>query len=399
MLRSLLRRPLTSYHLLVGSSALLTGLGLLMVLSASSVTAYDATGSSFTLFQRQAVYAAIGVPIMWLATRIPPTLYRRLAYPAMFVCLVGLAAVFIPGVGETVNGGRSWIEVGGLFHIQPSEPAKIALVVWGADLLARKEKLKLLGMSRHLLVPLLPGMGIIALLVMLGNDFGTTFVLFSIFLSLLWVAGAPGRLFTGMLGLIAFVGSVLIMVEQYRVRRITAFLHMFEHASNTAYQPVQGIYALATGGLWGVGLGASREKWDYLPEAHTDFIFAIIGEELGLVGTLTVLVLFGLLGYAGFRVAGRVDDTFMRLAAAATTTWIIVQACVNIGAVIGVLPVTGIPLPLVSYGGSSLLTTMTAIGILLSFARREPGAAAALASRGPSRFARAAGWLGLRKGR
>lgn len=396
-MRSLLNRPLTSYHLLIGSSALLVALGLLMVLSATSVQSYETTGSSFTLFQRQAAYLALGVPLMWLASRLPARIYRRLAYPALLVCLIALAAVLVPGVGETANGARSWINVGGLFQIQPSEPAKVALVIWGADLLARKERMGLLREWRHLLIPLLPGVGLIALLVMMGNDFGTTFVLFSVFLALLWVAGAPGRLFTGMLGLTAFVGAILVMVESYRIRRITSFLHMFEQADGSGYQPVQGIYALATGGLWGVGLGASREKWDYLPEAHTDFIFAIIGEELGLVGTLAVLVLFGLLGYAGIRLAGRVGDPFTRFAAVGMTAWILVQACVNIGAVVGVMPVTGIPLPLVSYGGSSLITTLVAIGVLLSFARREPGAARALEARGPGMVVRAAAWLGLRR--
>lgn len=400
LIGSLRGRPLTSYHLLLGSSALLIVLGLLMVLSASSVTSYRATGSSFSLFQRQAAFVACGLPLMWIASRLPPDAYRRLAYPAMLVCVVALGLVFVPGLGETVNGGRSWLEFPGPIQIQPSEPAKVALVVWGADLLARKERLGLLGEWRHLLVPLLPGAGLIVLLVMMGNDLGTAFVLISIFLALLWVVGAPGRLFAGMVGLMGFVVSVLIVVEPYRVQRLTTFLNTFEHSQGSGYQSVQGIYALATGGVWGVGLGASREKWDYLPHAHTDYIFAIIGEELGLIGTVAVLVLFGVLGYAGLRVAGRVRDPFMRFAAAGMTAWIIVQACVNIGAVIGVVPVTGLPLPLVSYGGSALLTTMVALGMLLSFAKREPGAPGALAARGPGPLGYVSGWLGLRpKGR
>lgn len=394
LIDGLLDRPLTSYHLLLGSSALLIGLGLLMVLSATSVTSYTSTGSSFTLFQRQALFIACGLPLMWLASRLKPRTYRRLAYPVILLSLTGLGLVFVPGLGETVNGARSWIDVGGPVQLQPSEFAKLALVLWGADLLARKGRLKLLREWRHLLIPLLPGTGLVMLLVLLGSDFGQSFVLLSIFLALLWVAGAPVRLFTGMLGLMGFVAAMLIVVEPYRVERVTAFLSTGADSLGSGYQSLQGIYALATGGVWGVGLGASREKWDYLPHAHTDFIFAILGEELGLVGTLAVLVLFGLLGYAGLRVAGRVTDPFLRLAAAATTAWIIVQACVNIGAVIGVLPVTGIPLPLVSYGGSSVVTTMVAVGMLLSFARHEPGAARALAQRRLA--ARVSGWLGLR---
>lgn len=391
-----LDRPLTSYHLLLGSTALLTALGLLMVLSATSVQSYASTGSSFTMFQRQALFIACGVPILWVAARLRPHAFRRWAYPAMFVSLAGLLLVFVPGIGETVNGARSWIDVGGPIQFQPSEIAKIALVLWGADLLARKQRMNLLTEWRHLLIPLLPGAGLIVLLVIMGNDLGTAFVLISVFLALLWVAGAPARLFTGMLGLMGLVVSILIVVEPYRIQRVTAFLSTFDNAEGSGYQSVQGIYALATGGIWGVGLGASREKWDYLPHAHTDYIFAIIGEELGLIGTLSVLVLFGLLGYAGLRVAWRVTDPFMRLAAGGLTAWIIVQACVNIGAVIGVLPVTGLPLPLVSYGGSSLVTTMLAIGMLLSFARHEPGAPKALAARRAGPVAHVAGWLGLR---
>lgn len=394
-LEDLLGRPLASYHLLQGSSALLIVLGLLMVLSASSVTSYMATGSSFSLFQRQAVFLACGLPLMWLASRLPPHVLRGFAYPAMLACTVALGLVFVPGLGETVNGGRSWLDFGGPVRVQPSEPAKVALVVWGADLLARKERLGLLGEWRHMLVPLLPGAGLLVLLVIMGNDLGTAVVLISAFLALLWVAGAPGRLFAGMLGLMGFVVAMLIVVEPYRVRRLTTFLNSFENSQGAGYQSVRGIYALATGGPWGVGLGASREKWDYLPHAHTDYIFAILGEELGLIGTVAVLALFGVLGYAGLRVAQRVQDPFTRFAAAGMTAWILVQAFVNIGAVIGVVPVTGLPLPLVSYGGSALLSTMVAVGMLLSFAKREPGAASALAAHGPGPLARACGWLGL----
>jgi cell division protein FtsW len=208
-------------------------------------------------------------------------------------------------------------------------------------------------------------------------------VLLTIVLALLWVSGAPGRVFGAMVGAVVTIIGLLVVIEPYRLQRLTSFTDPFKDAHGSGYQAAQGIYALSSGGWWGLGLGGSREKWEYLPHAHTDFIFAIIGEELGLVGTLAVLTVFAALGLAGARVAMRSTDRFSRLAAATATAWIMAQALINIGAVINVLPVTGIPLPLVSFGGSSLLPTMAAIGMLLSFARREPGAAAALRTRGP----------------
>jgi cell division protein FtsW len=283
----------------------------------------------------------------------------------------------------------------GPVQLQPSEFAKLAFVLWGADLLARKEKLRQLTDWRQLLIPLLPGAGILSMLVMLGDDLGTTFLLLIIFLALLWVIGTPARLFAGILALMAFVLIILIMVEPYRMQRITGFLNPQGQASAAAYQPLQGRYALGSGGWFGVGLGASKAKWGWVPNSTTDFIFAIIGEELGLVGTVCVAMLYGGLAYAGLRIARRVPDTFMRLAAAAATAWIVVQALVNIGAVIGLLPITGVPLPLVSEGLSSLIVTMAALGMLMSFAKREPGASQALAAAGPGVPRRILSWLGL----
>lgn len=198
-----------------------------------------------------------------------------------------------------------------------------------------------------------------------------------------------------MAGLVCLLVSILIIVEPYRMQRLTGFLDPSGNRLTTNYQSTQGLYAVASGGLFGTGLGEGRAKWDYLPEAETDFIFAIIGEELGLVGTLVVLSLFGLLAYAGLRIARRVKDPFTRLAAAGATAWLVVQAIVNIGAVIGVLPITGIPLPLVSYGGSALIPSLFALGMLLAFAKREPGARQALSARGPGPVVRALSWLGL----
>ncbi|GAA2273118.1 putative lipid II flippase FtsW [Actinomadura luteofluorescens] len=390
----LLDRPLTSYYLVLGCSVMLLALGLTMVLSASSVKQLQATGSAYTLFQKQAVWVAIGLPGMWLASRLPVKTFRALAYPLLLLSVVALAMVLVPGLGRSAGGATRWVALGPV-QIQPSELAKLALVLWGADLLARKDRLGQLTEWRPLLVPLMPGAGVLVLLVMLGSDLGTTLVLLTIFLALLWAVGAPGRLFVGIAGLVCLLVSILVIVEPYRMQRLTGFLDPSGNQLTTNYQGTQGLFALASGGLFGTGLGEGRAKWDYLPHAETDFIFAIVGEEFGLVGTLVVLGLFGLLAYAGLRIAKRVKDPFTRLAAAGATAWVVVQAIVNIGAVIRVLPITGIPLPLVSYGGSALIPTLFALGMLLAFAKREPGARQALSARGPGPVVRALSWLGL----
>jgi cell division protein FtsW len=390
--RGLLDRPLTSYYLIVGISVLLIALGLVMVLSASSVQMLAQGDSPFLEFQKQLFGVALGLPLMWVASRLPPTVFRVIAYPLMGLSILGMLLVTIMGVER--GGATRWLDMGPI-QLQPSEFAKLAFVLWGADLLARSERHRQLTEWRQLLIPLMPGAGILGVLVMIGNDLGTTFVLFTIFLALLWVAGTPGRLFVGMFAFICLVVAILIMAASYREARIASFFDPQAHAATSGWQPLQGKYALASGGWFGVGLGASRQKWGMLPDPSTDFIFAILGEELGLAGTLCVMGLFGGLGYAGLRVARRVSDPFIRLAATAITAWVVVQALVNIGAVIGVLPITGVPLPLVSAGDSSLLVTMAAIGMLMAFAKREPGAAQALAGRGPGAVRRSLSWLGL----
>jgi cell division protein FtsW len=393
--RVVLDRPLTSYYLIVGITMLLLGLGLVMVLSTASVTDLAYGRSPYYDFERQLAGVVIGLPVMWLAARSSPRLFRAAAYPLVAIAVIGLGLTLIHGVGQVQNGAARWIQLGPL-QFQPSELAKLALAVWGADLLARKEKLGLLADWRHILVPLMPGAGLLAMLVMVGDDLGTTFILLLIFLALLWFAGTPGRVFTVLLILMGLVLVLLMVAASYRLRRLTGFWDQ----SNTNpvgpnMQSIQGKYALGSGGFFGVGLGASREKWGWLPESTSDFIFAVIGEELGLVGTLCVTALYGGLAFAGLRVARRSTDTFSRLAAATITAWIVLQAVVNIGAVIGVLPITGIPLPLVSKGLSSVLVTMVGLGMLMSFARREPGASQALAARGPGVPSRVLSWLGL----
>ena len=381
----LLWRPLASYYLLLASTLLLVGFGIVMVWSSSYV---ESDQVSFAVLQKQLLWLAIGLPTLFVASRLPVRVFRFLAYPTLLVSCGLLLAVMVPGLGVTKNGATRWVALGGPFTIQPSEFAKLGLLLWGADLLARKHKLRTLDSYRRMMLPLVPVALVVLLLIEKEHDLGTMLVVLTIVLALLWVVGAPMRLFVAMMSAVVAGVSYLAISEPYRLQRLLNFGHPFKDCLNTGWQACQGIYGLGAGGWWGVGLGSSRQKWGYLPEAHTDFIFAIIGEELGLVGTLAVLALFAVLAYAGIRVAQRSRDTFSRLAASAVVAWLLVQTLVNVGAVIGLLPITGIPLPLISAGGSALLPTMFALGMLMSLARREPSAAAALAARGPNVFRR-----------
>jgi cell division protein FtsW len=391
-LRSL-DRPLTSYYLVLICGLLLVALSLVMVLSASAVESYRTSGSVFAIAQRQAIWIGVGLPLMWVASLLSPAVYRRLAFPAMIGSIGLLCLVLVPSLGKEVNGNRNWLSFGGPFELQPSEAAKLALVLFGAHVLALKKKL--LRHWVHIAVPLLPVAVVTIGLVLAGHDLGTSLVLIAIVLALLFFVGTPLRWFA-MLGLpLSALVAGLVAQDPDRMERLLSFRDPFASYQDSGWQGAQSLFALASGGLTGVGLGASREKWGYLPEAHTDFIYAIIGEELGLIGALGVLVVFGTLVFAGFRIAARSRDTFTTLAAAGITTWIAVQALVNMGAVLGVLPITGIPLPLVSYGGSALLPLLVALGMLLSFARREPGAAAALRARQGGPVRACAAWLGF----
>jgi cell division protein FtsW len=383
----LLQRPLASYYLLVGSALLLVGLGLVMVLSASSVASFEESGSSFAVFERQVMWVAIGLPVMWVAMRLPVRVYRALGYPLLLLSIAALVLVLVPGIGLTRNFATRWIAVGPIV-VQPSELAKLALAIWGADLFARKQKL--LVDPKHLLLPLLPVFVLLAALIMLEPDMGTTITVTAVVFGLLWVVGSPLRVFGGVVGVSAALSALLAVAEPYRFARLVGYLDpcSADVRLDEGFQGCQGLIAVASGGWFGVGLGGSRQKWEYLPNAHTDYIFAIIGEELGLVGTLLVVVLFGVLAYAGVRIAHRSRDPFVRFATTGVTAWLLVQAIVNMGAVTGLLPITGIPLPLISFGGSSLIVTLFAIGMLASFARAEPGAPAALAARGPNVLSR-----------
>lgn len=367
----------TSYYVLAGASALLIVLGLVMVLSSSSVESLAADKSPYAVFFTQAQFALIGVPVMLVASRLPVRFYTRIAWPALAVAAFLQLLTFTP-LGVDAGGNRGWIGVEG-FTMQPAEAVKLALAAWLGAVLARKRAL--LGEWRHALVPAVPVAGFMVGLVMLGRDLGTALVLLVLVAGALFIAGIPLRVF-GFAGVIAAAGvAALTIPSANRRARIFAWLSDECDPTNDCYQTQHGIWGLATGGWGGVGLGASAEKWSYLPEAHNDFIFAIIGEELGLIGTLLVLGLFTLLALAMFRVIRRHPDPFVQITTAAVACWVIGQALVNIGVVIGLVPVIGLPLPLVSAGGSALIVTMTALGMVISFARAEPGAAEALAAR------------------
>ena len=376
--RKTLQRPLASYQLVLGVTSILLGLGLIMVLSASSVFARTTTGDSFYIFKRQLIFAVLGVIGAFVGANIRIDLLRKLVYPFLFVTVGLILATFIPGVGIASHGNRNWLPLFGSFQLQPSEFAKLAIVLWAADLFARKEKL--LHRPRHLLVPMIPVTGTLAMLVVGQHDLGTALVLFAVIVGMLWVVGLPGKYMGGVALTISAILLFFVASSPNRVIRMLSFTNPMANADSAGFQSVHGLMALATGGFWGVGLGGGRQKWGTLPEAHTDFILAVIGEELGLIGTFVVIILFGLLAYSGVRIATRTKDPFVRYSAAGITIWLITQAVINIGMVLGLLPVIGIPLPLISYGGSSLLVTLVALGLLVNFAKTEPGAKRALAA-------------------
>ncbi len=388
--RDWLDRPMTSLHLVLAVFVLMLGFGLLMVLSSSAAVAYNSSaGSSFAVFRNQATYAGVGLVGFFFTTRMPVRLMRTLSTAAVMVSLLLLVAVLVPGIGKIVYGARSWIDLGP-FQFQPSETAKLTLLLWSAHVLAaRRSALRSL---RALLVPVLPVFLLMVGLVMLQPDLGTTITLAIGFFAVLYFAGAPLWIFgsTAALGLGA--AAYLAMSAGYRAARVTAFLHPTTADPKFTYQLFQGLYGMGNGGLFGVGIGQSQIKWSWLPNADSDFIFAVIGEELGLIGTLIVVLLFGVLAYTGLRIARRNVEPFVKIVAAAGTVWLVGQAAINIGYVVGLLPVTGIPLPMISTGGTSLIITMVVFGLLANFARREPQAAAALHSLGPGRIA---GFLGI----
>ncbi len=378
-----LQSPLAAYYLVLGSTVALVVLGLIMVLSSSSVESLRTLHSSYTIFSKQAMFAAIGLPLAVVAALVPPKVWKALAWPLLLLGIGALLLVLV--MGQTVNGNRNWVAIGGI-TLQPSEAVKLSLVVWVAAVLERKRPL--MHRTVHAVVPVVPVTALLLALVLAGRDLGTALVLMGLVAALMFSAGVPLRVFAVSASLAAFAVFVLVTTSPNRMQRFAAWRGTgAADPQGTNWQPLHALWALASGGWWGLGLGESRQKWFWLPEAHNDFIFAVIGEELGLVGTLAVLGLFAMLGIGLFRLVLAADDVFVKIATGGVLAWVLGQALVNIGAVVGLLPVVGVPLPLVSSGGSALVTTLLALGMVLGFARRVPGAAEALASR-PSVVAR-----------
>jgi cell division protein FtsW len=378
---------LASYQLILGTSGLLLGLGLIMVLSASSVWSQEQLQSHdmFGVFKKQFVFALLGLLGAFVAARLPLGALRRLITPVLAI-IVGLILATYSPLGMEINGNRNWLHIGPGLQVQPSEFAKLAVVLWIANLYARRPP----NTPRQMILPMVPVTAAVAGLVVFQDDLGTALVLFAVIVGMLWVAGLPGRYMGVVLAGLGVVCIYFVATAPHRVARLLSFLNPAADPDTTGYQAIHAFMGFARGGFWGVGLGGSRQKWGSLPEAHTDFILAIIGEELGLFGSLVVLLLFALFAVAGIRVAMRTNDAFVRYAASGIVIWILSQALINMGMVLGLLPVIGIPLPLISAGGSSLFATLVACGILLNCATTEPGARAALDASRARRRRRAA---------
>jgi cell division protein FtsW len=340
-----------------------------MILSASSVSSFATYGSSFMFFKRQLIWAALGVGFFVLFAQVDYRRLRGVSYLLVLAVMGLLVAVLVPGLGTVAGGSSRWLALGPL-SFQPSEVAKLALILFAADVFSRKEEKKLQELS-HTMLPLVPVLGGLTLLVIMQPDMGTTLVLGCIGLGILFVAGSPLRYVFPLGGAGLLLAIAAAFSEDYRRARVLAFLDPWADPLNTGYQTIQSLMAMGSGGWFGLGLGASRQKWSYIPNAHTDFIYAILGEEMGLLGTLSVLGMFAFLAYLGIRIARSAPDRFGTLVATGITVWIAFQALVNIGAVTAALPVTGVPLPLVSFGGSSLVVSLIAMGILTNIARQS----------------------------
>ena len=375
--QNFLSKPVSSYYLLLVSAASLTSLGLVMVLSASSIRSLETNGSSFAIVGRQIAFLILALPVGYIASRLPFGRWVSLARFSLIGSVLILLIVQIPGIGHLVGGNRNWLGYGPVV-IQPSEFVKFFLILWAGYMLSRRESRG--SGSENVLKLLLPAFLAIMVLILLGHDLGTAAVFAAILLGLLFVSGIQLRLLgiTSILGLTAIVA--LIITAPHRMSRLLAVIQPFspEYYKLAGWQPAHSIMGLASGGLFGVGLGASRQKWGNLAEAHTDFIFSVIGEELGLLGTLAVLLLLSAPIYSIFNIAIRAHDPMSRYVCAGIGCWILVQTIMNIGSATSVLPVVGVTLPLVSYGGSSLFATIIALGFVLGTARRDPAIFAAL---------------------
>lgn len=357
----------------------LTVLGCMMVLSASSVEQIAAGKSPYGLFLRQGLFAIVGIIAMFVASRIKISFWknRRLVYWLMGISLVLLLLVLSP-LGKEVNGNRNWIAVGS-FTFQPSEIAKFSLMLWVVWSLAKSTRV---ATSAHAaLLPSSLGFLLVCGLVILGGDAGTCIVFVLIYATALWFARAPRKIFTRSIVAAIVIGGLVVVSRPHRLSRVTTWLFPSQCLQGQeCFQSNSGLAALATGSWWGQGLGESRQKYNYLPEAHNDFIVAILGEELGLIGTCIVVALFAVMALCLARIILRSSDRFVRLAAACLLAWFVGETFVNIGMVTGLLPVIGIPLPFVSYGGTSLMVSLFAAGFGMSLAKSPTHPAVSLTS-------------------
>ena len=363
-----LNHPATPYKIIHGGTWLLLISGLVMVASASSIFAYtNFGGNQWALLIRQAVFAVLGMMLFYFMRNRDAKFLRQISGPYLSVVVLLLLAVLV--IGTSVNGQKNWIEFGSFIRFQPSEFAKLGIILYGARVLADYEGE--LHIRARLLQPYLVICGSVIFLVVLEKDVGTAMIMMPIMASALYFVGAPFRWFIALGSACLSLIIIATILAPYRMARFTSWLHPNSDPQGTGYQLIHGQRALGSGGWFGVGLGGSKEKWGTLPEAHTDFIYAVIGEEAGILGTLVILVLFMMIILAGLRIARFTPDLYTRIVTLGIVTWISTQAFVNIGAVLGLMPITGVPLPLVSYGGSSLIPTLGALGILLSFAKEH----------------------------
>ncbi len=349
---------------------LIVGLG--AMLSASSVISIRETGDHLFYIKRQIIWVGLGLAALVVFAKIPYRLYRQFAIPIFIIAVAGLIATLM--FGDVRGGARRWIEVGPL-TIQASEFAKLATVILLAAVLAKKDQL--LRYLPHFLLPVIAILGVVSVLLLLQPDFGTTLLIGAAAFAMLIASAAPLGFIVGLGGISAILAVGGAFTMDYRRARITGFLDPFADPLGTGHQAVQSLVALGSGGWFGVGLGASRARWSFLPNAHTDFIFAIIGEETGFVGASLVIVLFAFFAAVGIRIALTAPDTFGRLVAVGIVSWLTLQALVNVGGVIAVLPITGVPLPFVSSGGNAMIVSLAAVGILVNISRTrrtEPAA-------------------------
>jgi len=362
-------KPVNLYYMLLGSTISLSVLGLIMVFSASSIHSLETRGSTFAIVLRQLIFLALSIPMTWVLSRLSLKQWKVIARFGVSISVTLLLLVQI--FGKSVNGNRNWINLG-FVDVQPSEITKFLMILWAGYTLAKRERA---GAIQSNVVALIgPAFLLCMILIMAGSDLGTASVFAFIVAGLLWVSGLRLGIFGFGLAAGFAALAVLILTSPYRVERFSVFLNPFAEDQYKLYgwQPAHSLLGLASGGLFGVGLGASRQKWGNLAEAHTDFIFAIIGEELGLFGTLATLLLFSILLFATFKLALRSHDPMVRYVCAGIGCWIAVQTILNIGSATSVLPVVGVTLPLVSYGGSALVATYMGVGFLLGAARRDP---------------------------